>query len=457
VAHSADIGLIGLAVMGQNLVLNMNERGFTVAVYNRTRERTNAFLAGPAAGSRVIGTDSLEELVAALEPPRRVMLMVRAGSVVERIIEQLLPLLSPGDIVIDGGNSLFTDSERRVRQLAEHGVHFIGSGVSGGEEGARHGPSIMPGGARDAWPAVRPILQGIAAQVDGEPCCQWVGDGGSGHYVKMVHNGIEYGDMQLIAEAYHLLGAGLGLDANALHDVFAEWNTGVLDSYLIEITADIFTVRDADGTPLLDKVLDAAGQKGTGKWTGINALELGIPLTLISEAVFARCLSALKDSPGARRTGMLGEHGARAPAAVSARRSMARHPRCAVRLEDHFLRPGLPAHGRRHNASTAGAWISAPSPSCGAAAALFAAASSATSATRTRVTPQLENLLLDEFFRTRDRPRRGRAGGARVARAVDGGHSRTGVQRGAGLLRRLPQRAPAGEPVAGAAGLLRRP
>jgi 6-phosphogluconate dehydrogenase len=305
VAHSADIGLIGLAVMGQNLVLNMNERGFTVAVYNRTRERTNAFLAGPAAGSRVIGTDSLEELVAALEPPRRVMLMVRAGSVVERIIEQLLPLLSPGDIVIDGGNSLFTDSERRVRQLAEHGVHFIGSGVSGGEEGARHGPSIMPGGARDAWPAVRPILQGIAAQVDGEPCCQWVGDGGSGHYVKMVHNGIEYGDMQLIAEAYHLLGAGLGLDANALHDVFAEWNTGVLDSYLIEITADIFTVRDADGTPLLDKVLDAAGQKGTGKWTGINALELGIPLTLISEAVFARCLSALKDAR-VRAAGVLG-------------------------------------------------------------------------------------------------------------------------------------------------------
>jgi 6-phosphogluconate dehydrogenase len=205
VAHSADIGLIGLAVMGQNLVLNMNERGFTVAVYNRTRERTNAFLAGPAAGSRVIGTDSLEELVAALEPPRRVMLMVRAGSVVERIIEQLLPLLSPGDIVIDGGNSLFTDSERRVRQLAEHGVHFIGSGVSGGEEGARHGPSIMPGGARDAWPHVKPIFQGIAAQVDGEPCCQWVGDGGAGHYVKMVHNGIEYGDMQLICEAYHLM------------------------------------------------------------------------------------------------------------------------------------------------------------------------------------------------------------------------------------------------------------
>ena len=290
----ADIGLIGLAVMGQNLVMNMNDHGFTVAVYNRTRERTDAFLAGPAAGSAVIGTDSLAALVAALKAPRRIMLMVRAGKVVDALIEQLLPLLDAGDIVIDGGNSLFSDSDRRVQSLAAQAIHFVGAGVSGGEEGARHGPSIMPGGAEAAWPAVQPILQAIAAKVDGEPCCQWVGGGGSGHYVKMVHNGIEYGDMQLIAEAYHLMHAGMGLDADALHAVFAAWNRGVLDSYLIEITADIFTARASDSTPMVDSILDAAGQKGTGKWTGINALELGIPLTLVSEAVFARSLSALK-------------------------------------------------------------------------------------------------------------------------------------------------------------------
>ena len=292
---TADIGLIGLAVMGQNLVLNMNDHGFTVAVYNRTRERTDEFLAGPAAGTAVIGTASLEELVASLKTPRRVMLMVRAGAVVDAIIGELLPLLEQGDTIVDGGNSLFTDSSRRVRELARHGIHFVGCGVSGGEEGARNGPSIMPGGAVEAWPGLQPVLQSIAARVDDEPCCQWVGEEGAGHYVKMVHNGIEYGDMQLIAEAYHLLHAGLGLDADALHTVFADWNRGVLDSYLIEITAAIFTVRDEDGGPLVERILDAAGQKGTGKWTGINALELGMPLTLISEAVFARCLSALKE------------------------------------------------------------------------------------------------------------------------------------------------------------------
>ncbi len=304
---TADIGLIGLAVMGQNLVLNMNDHGHTVAVYNRSYERTEAFLSGPAAGTAIVGAKTLEELVSHLKTPRRVMLMVRAGSVVDDLIAQLVPLLEAGDIVIDGGNSLFTDSDRRTQELAEHGIHFIGSGVSGGEEGARHGPSIMPGGAIEAWPAVRPIFQSIAAHVDGEPCCQWVGEAGSGHYVKMVHNGIEYGDMQLICEAYHLLQAGMGLDADRLHAVFSEWNQGVLDSYLIEITADIFSVRDTDGEPLVDKILDTAGQKGTGKWTGINALDLGIPLTLVSEAVFARCLSALKESRE-RAAAFLGDH-----------------------------------------------------------------------------------------------------------------------------------------------------
>ncbi|MEO1080606.1 MAG: decarboxylating NADP(+)-dependent phosphogluconate dehydrogenase [Pseudomonadota bacterium] len=293
---AADIGLIGLAVMGQNLVLNMSDHGFDVAVYNRSVERTQEFLAGPAAGRNIHGSESLEELISLLKAPRRVMLMVRAGAVVDALIDQLVPMLESGDIIIDGGNSLFTDSDRRSRDLAKRGLLYVGCGVSGGEEGARFGPSMMPGGEKDAWPTIRPIFQGIAAKVDGEPCCQWVGEGGAGHYVKMVHNGIEYGDMQLICEAYHLLSVGLGLDSDALQSTFSEWNSGVLDSYLIEITANIFGVRDDDGTSLVDKILDTAGQKGTGKWTGINALELGMPLTLISEAVFSRCLSALKDS-----------------------------------------------------------------------------------------------------------------------------------------------------------------
>lgn len=292
---NADIGLIGLAVMGQNLVMNMNDHGFSVAVFNRTTSKVDDFLDGAAKDSRVIGTHSLEQLVNTLKSPRKVMLMVKAGEVVDHFIQQLVPLLDEGDIIIDGGNSLFTDTVRRARSLADQGILYIGSGVSGGEEGARHGPSIMPGGNAKAWPQVKPILQAIAAKVDDVPCCQWVGEEGSGHYVKMVHNGIEYGDMQIICEAYHLMGEGLGLTTDAMHEVFAEWNKGVLDSYLIEITANILPVKDKDGLPLLDKILDSAGQKGTGKWTGINALELGIPLTLIGESVFARCLSALKD------------------------------------------------------------------------------------------------------------------------------------------------------------------
>jgi 6-phosphogluconate dehydrogenase len=290
----ANIGLIGLGVMGQNLVLNMNDHGFRVAVYNRTLSIVDAFLAGPAKNTLVKGTRSLEEFADSLESPRVIMLMVKAGEVVDQFIDKLLPLLSPGDILIDGGNSLFTDTSRRTRYLKEKNIHYIGAGVSGGEEGARHGPSIMPGGSREAWPIVKPVLQAISAKVNGQPCCEWVGGDGAGHYVKMVHNGIEYGDMQLISEAYHLLSEGLMLSADEMHDIFAEWNRGDLSSFLIEITADILAYKDENGQPLLEKILDAAGQKGTGKWTGMNALELGIPLTLIAEAVFARCLSAQK-------------------------------------------------------------------------------------------------------------------------------------------------------------------
>ena len=290
----ADIGLIGLAVMGQNLVLNMNDHGYKVAVHNRTSATTDEFLAGPAKDTQVIGAHTLEDLVASLNSPRMIMLMVKAGDVVDQYIDKLVPLLSEGDIIVDGGNSLFTDTNRRTSALKEKGIRFIGTGVSGGEEGARHGPSIMPGGNKEAWPYVKPIFQAISAKVDGAPCCEWVGDNGAGHYVKMVHNGIEYGDMQIICEGYQLLSEGLGLSADEMYLIFDEWNKGELSSYLIEITAAILAFKDEDGAPLLNKILDTAGQKGTGKWTGINALDLGIPLTLIGEAVFARCLSAQK-------------------------------------------------------------------------------------------------------------------------------------------------------------------
>ncbi|HEY4157074.1 MAG TPA: decarboxylating NADP(+)-dependent phosphogluconate dehydrogenase [Polyangiaceae bacterium] len=290
----SDIALIGLAVMGQNLVMNMNDHGFTVSVYNRTASVTDEFLAGPAKGSQVVGCKSVEELVGSLKKPRRVFILVKAGNAVDAVIDQLTPLLDKGDIVIDGGNSHFPDSQRRFDALKKKGILFVGSGVSGGEEGARHGPSIMPGGDPEAWPHIKDILQSVSAKVDGEPCCDWVGSGGSGHYVKMVHNGIEYGDMQLIAEAYDLMKGALNLSADELKGVFDQWNKGVLDSFLIEITRDIFGVKDEDGAPLVDKILDAAGQKGTGKWTSNSALDLGMPVTLIGEAVFARALSALK-------------------------------------------------------------------------------------------------------------------------------------------------------------------
>jgi 6-phosphogluconate dehydrogenase len=291
-----DIGLIGLAVMGQNLVLNMNDHGFKVAVFNRTVSKVDDFIANEAKGTQAVGAHSIQELASLLKRPRRIMLMVKAGDTVDQMIEHILPYLEPGDIVIDGGNSLFTDSNRRTKALAEKGILFIGTGVSGGEEGARRGPSIMPGGNPAAWPHVKPIFQAIAAKVeDGTPCCDWVGEDGAGHYVKMVHNGIEYGDMQLICEAYDLLQRGLGLTPDELHDVFADWNKGELDSYLIEISRDIFAKKDEDGQPLVDKILDTAGQKGTGKWTVISALDTGQPVTLIGESVFARCLSALKE------------------------------------------------------------------------------------------------------------------------------------------------------------------
>jgi len=292
----ADIGLIGLAVMGENLVLNMERNGYTVAVYNRTVEKVDKFIKGRGKGKNFVGAHTVEEFINSLERPRKVMMLVKAGKPVDDFIELLLPHLEAGDIIIDGGNSHFPDSIRRTQYMESKGMKFIGTGVSGGEEGALLGPSIMPGGSPGAWPHVKEIFQAVSAKVeDGTPCCDWVGNDGAGHFVKMVHNGIEYGDMQLISEAYNLMKNLLGMNADEMYQVFKEWNEGELDSYLTEITRDILGYKDEDGTPLVEKILDTAGQKGTGKWTGIEALDLGIPLTLIGESVFARCLSALKE------------------------------------------------------------------------------------------------------------------------------------------------------------------
>ena len=292
----SDIGLIGLAVMGENLVLNMESKGFHVSVYNRTVQKVDDFISGRAKGKNITGTHSIEELVSSLKSPRKIMIMVKAGKAVDDMIETLIPHLSPGDIIIDGGNTHFPDTNRRTAYVESKGLLYIGTGVSGGEEGALLGPSIMPGGSKKAWPSVKPIFQSIAAKVeDGTPCCDWVGENGAGHFVKMVHNGIEYGDMQLITEAYQIMRDLLKMSADEMHLVFKEWNEGELDSYLIEITRDILAYKDTDGKPLVDKILDTAGQKGTGKWTGVAALDLGIPLTLIGEAVFSRCLSAIKE------------------------------------------------------------------------------------------------------------------------------------------------------------------
>lgn len=314
---TADIGLIGLAVMGQNLVLNMNDHGFVVSVYNRTVSKVDHFLANEAKGTLVVGTHSIEELCASLKRPRRVILLVKAGSPVDDFIEQLLPFLEKGDIIIDGGNSHFPDTQRRCKYVEEKGLLYVGSGVSGGEEGARYGPSLMPGGSNDAWPAIKGIFQSIAAKSDGEPCCDWVGADASGHYVKMVHNGIEYGDMQLICEAYALMKGVLGMSADECADVFAEWNKSELDSYLIEITANILRFKDDvanDGKPLVDRVMDRAMQKGTGKWTVLSSLDVGVPVTLISEAVFARTLSSMKEERVLASKSLRGPNGAEKPA-----------------------------------------------------------------------------------------------------------------------------------------------
>ena len=291
----SDIGLIGLAVMGENLVLNMESKGFRVTVYNRTTQKVDDFLAGRARGKNIAGAHTIEELVKSLARPRKIMIMVKAGKAVDDMIETLIPHLEKGDIIIDGGNTHFPDTNRRTATVESKGLLYIGTGVSGGEEGALLGPSIMPGGSKAAWPSVKPIFQSIAAKVDdGTPCCDWVGENGAGHFVKMVHNGIEYGDMQLICEAYQIMRDLLHMSADEMHVVFRDWNKGDLDSYLIEITRDILAYKDTDGKPLVDKILDTAGQKGTGKWTAVSALDLGIPLTLIGEAVFSRCLSAVK-------------------------------------------------------------------------------------------------------------------------------------------------------------------
>lgn len=293
----ADLGLIGLAVMGQNLVLNMNDHGYRVSVFNRTTTKVTEFLAGPGQKTQIIGTYSLKELIASLKKPRKLLFMVKAGNPVDELIDECLPFLEKGDILIDGGNSHYLDTKRRANFLQKKEILFIGAGISGGEEGARHGPSIMPGGNKEAWPIVKQMFQNISAKAkeDSLPCCEWIGEGGAGHYVKMVHNGIEYGDMQLISEAYFLLKTFISNDPQQLHDIFSEWNQGYLNSFLIEITAKIFLQKEKDGTLLLDHILDIAHQKGTGKWTGVSALDLGIPVSLITEAVYARCLSSLKE------------------------------------------------------------------------------------------------------------------------------------------------------------------
>lgn len=307
-APVADIGMIGLAVMGENLALNMESRGFQVAVYNRTSARVDAFMSGRAQGKKFIGTRTLQEFVAALKRPRKIVMLVKAGSAVDELIAQLLPQLSPGDILIDGGNSQFTDTIRRTRHVEDSGMLYVGSGVSGGEEGALNGPSLMPGGSPAAWPHIKPIFQAICARTpEGEPCCDWMGENGAGHFVKMIHNGIEYGDMQLICETYDVMKRALRMTNDEMHAVFAEWNQGELDSYLIEITRDILGFRDDSGTGVVDIILDAAGQKGTGKWTVVEALDEGIPLTLIGEAVFARSLSAAKSERVAAASRIAGD------------------------------------------------------------------------------------------------------------------------------------------------------
>ena len=448
---TADIGLIGLAVMGQNLALNMDDHGFKVAVYNRTQSTTEGFINGPADGTDIIAADSLEALVASLTRPRKLILMVRAGQAVDQVIGQLLPHLDPGDIILDGGNSHFSDSNRRFQELSEKGIRFVGCGISGGEEGARHGPSIMPGGDNSAWPEIRPILQSIAAKVDGEPCCQWIGPQGSGHYVKMVHNGIEYGDMQLISEAYHLMRTGLQMTTEEIMQVFQEWNRGVLDSYLIEITAEILGVKDDDGSPLLDKILDTAGQKGTGKWTGISALDLGIPLTLIGEAVFARCLSALK----AERQ--------RAEKMYPRPQSRFSGDRDAIvnAIHDALYASKIISYAQGYMLMREAAAEYDWKLAYGDIALMWRGGCIIRSRFLGNIkqaferNPALENLLLDDFFI--GEIQRTEAGWRKAAGlGIETGHSAARLHIGPRVLRRLPQRQASGQPAAGPARLFRR-
>uniref|UniRef100_A0AC35TUY8 6-phosphogluconate dehydrogenase, decarboxylating n=1 Tax=Rhabditophanes sp. KR3021 TaxID=114890 RepID=A0AC35TUY8_9BILA len=328
-APVGDIGVIGLAVMGQNLILNINDHGYTVVAYNRTESKVHDFLAAEAKGTKIVGATSYEDLIKKLKRPRKIIILVQAGNATEGTIEKLVPFLEKGDIIIDGGNSEYVDSNRRYDALKQRGIHFVGSGVSGGEEGARFGPSLMPGGAAEAWPEIKEIFQAISAKVEGESCCDWVGEAGSGHYVKMVHNGIEYGDMQLIGEAFHLLKDACGLGYDEMADVFDDWNKGELDSFLIEITANILRFKDEDGQHVVPQIKDTAGQKGTGKWTAISSLDFGIPVTLIGEAVFARCLSSLKDERVTASTVLAGPTLAR-DTAVPCKQSFVEHIRRAL-------------------------------------------------------------------------------------------------------------------------------
>ncbi len=390
-----DIGLIGLAVMGQNLALNLNDHGYRVVVNNRTTSKIDDFLDGPAAGTSVTGAHSMSELVAALQRPRRVLAMVKAGSPVDAVIDELLPLLEPGDIIIDGGNSHFTDTIRRTDRVEAAGLWYVGMGVSGGEEGARNGPSLMPGGSPQAWPAIREMFQAIAARTaDGTPTCDWVGSDGAGHYVKMVHNGIEYGDMQVIAEAYDVLTRIGGLDHDELATVFADWATGRLDSYLIDITADILATRE-NGEPLLHKILDAAGQKGTGKWTATSALDLGMPVTLVAEAVFARIVSALKDE---RRRAAQRLTGPKRPVEAS--------PRLVAQVEAALYASKIVSYAQGFMLLRAAADEFGWELDYGRIAGLWREGCIIRAAFLDDITaafaddPALENLLLAEFFRT---------------------------------------------------------
>ena len=439
--------------MGQNLILNMNDHGFTVVAYNRTVSKVDDFLNKEANGTKIVGAHSIEEMVGLLKRPRRVMLMVKAGKAVDEFIDQLIPHLEAGDIIIDGGNSLFQDTIRRTKYVESKGLLYIGTGVSGGEEGARRGPSIMPGGSPAAWPHVKDIFQSIAAKVaDGSPCCDWVGEGGAGHFVKMTHNGIEYGDMQLICEAYQLMKDGLGMTADEMHEVFAEWNKGELDSYLVEITRDILGFKDTDGTPIVDKILDTAGQKGTGKWTVISSQDMGIPITLIAEAVYSRCVSAMKD-----------ERVEASKVFKPSKREVLRRPRPV----DHGIRQALYAskiisYTQGYMLMRAAAKQYGWNLNYGGIALMWRGGCIIRSAFLGEIkkafdkNPNLEQPAAQPVLQEGNQ-------GLRPLLAQSGCHCRqerhpgAGVQHRPGVLRRHPQRTAASQPAAGPARLLRRP